>query len=349
MLTLSEAELYLRRDRTRYLATASLGTWFLVSSHMLTASWVSGLIILRLLFQRVAPFPVSGRQSWSLLAAITLSTVATILWPHQDPLKMLSIAGAPENPPFGQNLFSETWYTFLLGVPALLYFVRQKQHQLWLLWFAGTWFALIVSKLLGMSFGSRFLFFQQFFLHAAIAEVMALTFKLALRRNRRKFDRPLLAITTLCIFGIVLSPQFRGAVSGRDQLAAPLELLNAPANRKVFSDKWGVFSSSIGPGDIVLTPGDESANYLAVYVGSRSVLSLFPFFVKDIKERQEATNIFLDPSQPWDARKEVLKKYQVTKVLIPRHRPDLAEQLRETLGQPIFQSDDYFVFAVEQF
>ena len=55
LLCLSETELYLRGGRKAHLFRLGLGTWTLFISHIISAGWLVGLLLLRLTYQRLVP------------------------------------------------------------------------------------------------------------------------------------------------------------------------------------------------------------------------------------------------------------------------------------------------------
>ena len=344
ILSLSEAELYLRHGRHRHLAIVGVGLWFLTISHMLSASWLVGLLVLRVMFRKVPPAEKDTGKSWAVIATIILAILATSLWPYLSALKILTLASHPENPPFGERVLEEVWYPFLLGLPALIYFFYCKQHRVLLLWFAGTWFAFLTSAALDLSFGNRFIFFQAFFLHVAIAEIITLGLRTGMTQGLRKPDRPALAITAVCIVGILASPQISEArEEGFGQLPSPFKLLTMPSNRELFAKEWAPYRSFIGEGDIVMTPPDLSPAYLATYTRSRSVVGIYAF--PGSEARVEAVELFFDPNAPWSAREEVLKRYGVTKVLVPIEQAEHAKDVQKHLGDALFRGDRYLVFS----
>jgi hypothetical protein len=346
MLTLAEAELYLRSGRSRHLLTIFLGIWCILLSHLLSASWLIGLLGLRLIFRKSIPAEESLGKSWRLAATMVLSLVATPVWPYLDILRILALAGHPENPPFGQNVLSEIWYPFLLGVPALLYFLKRGQHRLIVVWFTGTWFAFLTCKLLGLSFGNRYIFFQQFFLHIAIAEILTTGYRSVVEKRTEPLDRTLMGIMGICTIGILASPQIFEAFRGPNRLKSPLELLGAPPNRQVFLEKWGAYSPHVNSSDIVLTPVDHhySPAYLATYTGCRSIVG--PYALPRTEQTKVDMARFLDPSLPWSERQPVLEKYKVTKVLIPRVQEEQFGPIEDFLGPAIYRGEDYIVFSV---
>ena len=347
ILSLSESELYLRHGRYRHLATIGVGLWFLTISHMLSASWLVGLLVLRVMFRKAIPAEQDLGKSWAVVATIIVAILATSLWPYLSALKILTLAGHPENPPFGKRVLEEVWYPFLLGLPALFYFNSRKQHRVLLLWFTGTWLAFLSSSALGLSFGNRFIFFQAFFLHVAIAEIVTLTLRTGLTQGLRKLNRLVLAMAAVCTIGILASPQISQArEEGFDQLPSPLKLLTIPSNREVFAQEWAPYKVCIGEGEIVMTPPDLSPAYLATYTRCRSVVGIYAF--PGSEERVGAVELFFDPNAPWPAREETLRRHNVTKVLVPVDQAEHAKDIQKHLGEPLFRGERYLVFPVKK-
>lgn len=188
------------------------------------------------------------------------------------------------------------------------------------------------------------MFFQQFFLHVAIAEVLALGFREAITDGVKAMSRSLRTIMLICIIGVLASPQIHGPHEGPDTLESPVELLRSPPNRQVFESKWGQYRPFLGPSDIILTPPDKSPAYFSSYTGCRSLVGIYriPF----TEERAADVERFLDPRIAWQDKLPILKKHKVSKVLLYPTQKEQRAQLEEHLGPPVFESDDYLVFSV---
>jgi hypothetical protein len=344
LLTLAETELYLRSGRYRHLFSIAIGVWVLFISHVLSAGWLLGLIFLRISFHLVHPEKESQGNPWLLAGVVAVSLLTTRFWPYFDVLRFFTLTGQAEDPPFGRNIFSEVWYPFLLGIPALVFFAIRGQHRLLLLWFAGTWGAFLLCKLLGIGFGARYIFFQQFFLHVAIAEIMTLGLRKWLSKDERA-SRPLLVLFGVSCLGVILSPQIYGAFYAPDRLRSPKELLALPSNRELLESKWSAYRRSLGPGDIVLTPLDESPAYLSAYTGCRSIVGVHTTLLRDTEERRTAVAEFFDANLPWEQRLRGLTAYDVTKVLVPRDR---ADEIEKIVGPPLQAETDYAVYSAAQ-
>lgn len=347
LLALAETELYLRNGRSRHLLAVLAGFWCIALSHMLTASWLLGLLALRILFRPLIPPEQNLGSSGKFAAGMVLASGATLLWPYLDVLRIFDRAGYPENPPFGQHLASEMWYPFLLGLPALVYFLKRKRHRLLALWFAGTWLAFFVARLLGLAFGNRFIFFQLFFLHVVIAEALALGLKRAIKHGFKPTGLSLVTLVCLFSLGTLASPQLREATFGYNKLARPIQLYRLPSNRETLYRKWSPFRTYIRPEEVVLTPLDDAPAYLATYTGCRCLLGLYP--IAGSVQRKAEVARFMSPGVPWAEKRKTLVKYGVGKVLVKTTRPALLRQLHNHLGPPIFSTQDYLLFKGEDY
>ena len=75
----------------------------------------------------------------------------------------------------------------------------------------------------------------------------------------------------------------------------------------------------------------------------------FAFIVPDYSSRKAAVNDFLTPGADWSARRTVIERYGVTKILLTRASGTLiiGGELSQYLGEAVFKTPDLMLFNIK--
>ena len=134
MLAYAVSERYFRRPKIGHLLVLGLIVWFTLLSHIITGSWLFGILGLRALWELGRGWfrPNSSRATYrpalALLGLLFSAAAMTLAWPYFDVLGYLEFTGMPENPPFGKKPIRELGLLFLFGIPAVLFLASRKKH-----------------------------------------------------------------------------------------------------------------------------------------------------------------------------------------------------------------------------
>jgi hypothetical protein len=345
-----------RRDDLRYAALAVvLGV--LVLTHVLTASWAIGVVLLY-----AADTSIRAQNAGPIArTALALGVAAAMgfAWPYSSPLGHRSMTGVQEGSVFGKSPFVDFPTLYALAVPCAAYLVwRFRRHQFWVLATVATLGALATWHVLDISFGNRYAFFAAFFAQFIVAEVMTLgIFALVgplreLDEVRRWpwLDRPfvLVAFAVACLAWIP-SPMIEQArkkgVLG--SLPSPRELAERPSPHDAYYRQFATIAPYVFRGDVVLTPVARTVFDLASITGARVASSPNALQVPDQNLRASDVGRFFGESTEPEVRANIARHYRATKVLLPSHLFRLADSIAATFGAPLYRDDAYAVWKLD--
>ncbi len=277
-------------------------------SHALTGSFV--LVCLGALALATGRLE---RPQLALGLAVLGAFLLALSWPYYDVLGHRAYLSTPENAPFqGKELSSflrayvlAGWAWVLLGMP-------RRSFALIACW-AASLGALFTLEALGVSYAARFGLFAAFFAFVLVAEGTSWALaSLRLRPWAASSFLLALAVTLLTTPGI-------GAEARRGRpILGPLELLAAPIPADPIDPYALALADLLSPADVVMMPLDHLAFDLAALSGARVVLSPFASRVPDAAAREAAVQAFFDEATSVTTRQEILKRYGVSVVLVPR-------------------------------
>ncbi len=160
----------------------------LLLSHILTASWVIGMVGLRGLYAvavawripfrqgQVGPTPTlrdSATMFGKILAAI-MCCVLSLLWPYYSLFLVANFGTVEDGAIFGDHPFHFMLAVYTLGLIAAIPAVKAGRHLFWIVAFVATTGVWIVFHIAGIHFGDRYVFFMAFFPQVIIADAASL-------------------------------------------------------------------------------------------------------------------------------------------------------------------------------
>jgi hypothetical protein len=338
----------------------------LVLAHPLTASWSIGIVGLRALYlfatattelRREGRFALTAlpsvmMPSLALTGALALGIALSLLWPYYSPLGLGQLAGLQQNDEFGSNPFSGIPATYLLAIAALLLSARLSVYRFWIVAFVATWGALELLRTLGIALADRYAFFMGFFAQFIVADcaAAALTQFFSARgkdagapRGRRAMHGVYLALFAIAfVYSPVLHAPLR---SGILSLRAWRE--GQPGERAYYS-RWEPIRAAIHPGEVLMmAPAFEEGFAIPAVTGAKVIAAVVMDGVPDAEERTRAVQRFFTAGQKPEVRRQDLKRWRATKVVLIAPTLNLAGEMEALLGPPVWRDQTHIVFTVE--
>jgi hypothetical protein len=346
-----------KKARLRDYLVLILVLGLLLSSHVLTASWVFGIVglygaITGITRRRVQPV------LWAL-GALGGGLGLTLLWPYASFFGQSSLQGTREGSIFGSSPFNDFPNLYALAIPGAAYlWWRLRRHGFWVLGALVTLAALFVWRRMGVSYGNRYAFYAAFFPQFILAEVMALGWAALLGpvplllagRKLARWDKPLLISMLFVACTVWLaSPMLATArqSEGWGKLWSPRAVLRRPPQHDVYYAQFAGAADYLSPSDVVLMPVSRTVLDLASVTGASVVSTPLVLRLRDAGERFRSVAQFFDRRTPPQRRSAIALKYGVSRVLVPRRQFPLLGELRKSFGEPLYQGDRYAVFGVE--
>jgi hypothetical protein len=340
---------FLRDGRRTPLGLLLFVLWLLLLTHVLTASWVVGIVGLRALHDAVV------RKAWrrpaALLATIGVAVALTAVWPYYSFFGQRSLGGVSERAAHGKRPFQDFFGLYVVAAPCLLWLLlRARRHGFWALGFVATLCALRVQQALGIDYGNRYTFFMGFFAQLAVAEVAACLplgghDDVRVSRADRGFAGLVVIMATVAAF---LAPTFRQARQrGVDRLVSPVKLWRAPSAHDAYYARWAGLAAQLQPTDLVLMPISRDAFDLASIKGIHVVCSHNAYAVPGYVDlRRDVDHAF----QAQSGAEEVLElatRHGANTLLVPRKQLTLVARTTAALGPPAYQDADYVLYRLK--
>ncbi len=364
LLAFATVEQLFEKKQFRYAVLVAPLLWTLILVHLITASWVIGIIGVRFLFEIIANH--HGRKDdltplfAGLASSILLAVILVFFWPYSDLVELSKHATVSENPPFGLGWAAITTFAglYILALPSFYVLGAEKRGKLLILSFLATATALILFKVVGLQFGYRYVFFMAFFAQVAVSEASAIGIHTMIRmirdlKNKTRqssFSSVAVSLIAICtLLAVLQAPLMKQSwfeLNGTKRLSIP-ELWARPNSAEVFYAKFPELRNMLSKGDIVLiSPNDFLSYQIAVLTGARSVVVNLSPIVPDYKARKKAVSNFLTANTPWASRLLILEKYGVTNVLLSRRSKTLflSDELEDQMGPPIIKSRNLILF-----
>jgi hypothetical protein len=336
-----------RERRLAKVAVLAAVLWALLLTHVLTASWVIGIVGLHGLLQSV-----ERRSAVPLAAAVATTAVAVVLalsWPYSPFLGQGSLSGVNEGSTFGKSPFIDFPDLYAVAMPACAYLLlRLRRHGFWLLGLVATLAALALWRSLHISFGNRYAFFAAFFAQFLVAEVMALGIfalvgplsELSPTRAFSWLDRPLsiIVLAAACVAWLP-SPMIEraGKVPELGSLLSPAALLELSSPEDAYYRQFADLRPYLARGDVVLTPVSRAVFDLASVTGAQVVSAPNALRVPDRIERGRDVSKFFERVTTRTERAEIVHRYGVTKIRVPEGDNLLLAALTELFGEPVYR------------
>lgn len=347
-------EVLKQRGRARDFAALVSVLSVLLLTHVLTASWVIGIVGLFALWTSVQQRSLKP-LAWAALA-FGLSLLAAVSWPYSSFFGQQSLIGVKEGAPFGGFPWKEFPLIYAIGLACFGYlWFRLRRHGFWLVSLLATLGALAAWHAVDFHFGDRYALFALFPLQFVTAEVMAMAIYgllgLAdgLPDAERRPQRPLLW-AALMLMGLCWLPSPMMAVARRDtgwgRLPSPVRIAQRPSQHDQYYESFATLKPHLGELDVVLTPVSRAVFDLASVTGASVVASPNAWSVPDRLARAKAVTDFFNAKTAPDTRAAIARQWAATRVLVPRAQFALLPKLVETFGEPLYRDGQQALLAV---
>jgi len=338
--------------------------WLVTLVHALTASWVYGIVglmLLRELWRLHCSESIHSPKSVAFFAAaVAASLPLLLLWPYFDPVLLAKVGGLPETAPFKEGLLPLTAMAtlYLLAIPSFALLWRSENGRFLLSALLATAGALLLWRLLGLDFGSRYMFFAAFFAQVAVADAAgsgarrALDYVAQFRwRERGHTVRllPWMTVTVLTLAALYQSDflyrAWRDSTGQNTRGYGIGELASAPNAADAFRAAYEDLAAMLDPGDTIIASPDDNINYhVAALTGARAVAVRFALRVPDFARRKRDANRFFAGSTPPDQTKAILHKYRVDYIVLTADLLEHRRRFDADYGLPLLVSDSFIVY-----
>jgi hypothetical protein len=343
-----------QRGRGRDFAGLVIVLSVLLLTHVLTASWVIGIVGLFALWtsaQQRSPRPLI----WSALA-LGLSLLTAVSWPYSSFFGQQSLIGVKEGAPFGGFPWKEFPLIYAIGLACFGYlWLRLRRHGFWFVSLLATLAALGVWHAIDFHFGDRYALFALFPLQLATAEVMAMAVYALLGlpaglpeaapRRERQLLWAGLALICLCWL-----PSPMMAVARRDsgwgRLPSPIGIVQRPSQHDLYYESYAALKPHLGERDVVLTPVSRAVFDLASVTGASVVASPNAWSVPDRLARAKAVTDFFNVKTAPGTRAAIARHWGASRVLVPRAQFGLLPGLVQIFGEPLYRDDQQVLLSV---
>lgn len=345
-----------RGERLRDALVLGLVLGVLLMTHVLTASWVLGILGLHVLWLQFHHLRQQRQLRWRglllPLAALAIGVGLAAIWPYAPLFGQRSMWDVKEPHDFGYPL-KDMPNLYAVSVPCFAYLaLRLRRHYFWLLGMLATAAALHVWRVTDFSFGYRYSFFTAFFPQFVIAEVLALSVyallgplvELSRARRWAWLDRPfVVGVLLASLVAWLISPMWGLArnETGFGRLLSPLALLRQPSPMLEYYERFAELTPHLSEADLVLFPLSRDAFDLASITGAEVISSPNALMVPDRWQRERAVIRFFQPAASLAARDEVVATYNPTKLVLPAWRFGLLGKLTGQYGPPRLRTERF--------
>lgn len=360
---------YARSEKLRYYFLYLLCSVFIFLTHPLTASFFllgSGLLALtegKRKIQNVLLFGLS----------VLIIFICALFWPYHSFIEAVIKSTTTDwYYPFRMHLYdTRNIYRMgpaLLGLPVIALFLIRRQYAFISWGFLLCTLIYLLSYVLNIRLGERYIFFIMVFLHLALAwyfsRLELLSFSTISKTLTSLSERNLHVVFFLII--ITLSIFYQCAKLGFEQAGylitfKPRPLVHTYRNPL---DNYRSLQAKLKEGDIVLT--DPLTAWLLPALTGAKITALYHNnpLVPDNNQRVHDTLTFYNSSTSLEMRKVILKKYGGTHVLLNLHRMQENEINRlndyyqnfkidqrlmndvQKMGKIIFRNDQLILFEL---
>ncbi len=315
----------LRHDRSA-LRTAGLAALLglLLLSHVLTASWVIGMLGLRGLYVLAR-----DRDGWFLLRlgiAIAAALALAALWPYSPFFGQSRLLDIHVQAEFGRRPLADFANLYLVALPCAAWLLGwRRRHLFAVLAFAATFAALAICRALGITFGNRYSFFMAFWAQLLVSEA-ATAGILALRArgngpaspSRRAWllDRlaPVLLLAAAALAWLP-SPMWRqDSRRGPARLLSPRQLWRLPPSHDQYYQRWAGLAPYLHRGDVVLMPVDRAAFDIASVTGAQVIASPNALWAPGFMSRASDVALFFSEQASSELRLQIASRHCATRV-----------------------------------
>jgi hypothetical protein len=348
------------------LAILTLLIAFLLLSHLITASWVIGIVGLRGLYAVAVAWRPASRQGQmgttnalreaaatfaKILAALVAAVCLSLLWPYYSLLQLGSFGAVAEGAPFGSQPFHFMLAVYALGLVAAVQAILAGRHLFLIVAFLATMGAWATFRLAGLNYGDRYVFFMAFFPQVLIADAASLAIERVFRRtpdgNQQGLARMGAGIyLAALVAAIIWAPSMHG--EWRGLIKSPYLLWRIPAADKVFYNHWEPYRTALKPGDVVMMPYDEGepAMNLAAVTGARMVAVQFSDDVPDFADRTASVDQFFSRGANAETRLGELRRWHANKIVLVGPTLELEADMEALVGKPLYRDASAIVYGV---
>ncbi len=350
------------------LATLTLLITFLVLSHLITASWVIGIVGLRGLYAVAAARLLTLREEQigsttgmrhsmatfvKILAVILAAVSLSLFWPYYSLFELGNFGTMVEGAPFGSQPFHFMLAVYTLGLVAAIPAIKAGRHLFWVVAFVATMGAWATARLAGLNYGDRYIFFMAFFPQVIIADAAALAIERVWRKtpdgNQKRLARMGSGIyLAALVAAIIWTPIMRG--EWMDLIRMPSSLWHMPATDKAFYDWMETYRTALKPGDVVMMSYNERvlAMDLAAVTGARMVAVQFSDDVPDLPVRADSVERFFSSGASAETRLGELRRWQANRILLIGPTLELEPDITALVGKPIYRNPWVIIYRVSR-
>lgn len=208
----------------------------------------------------------------------------------------------------------------LLGIPIVFNYIIKKEYKFVYYGFASCFFIYILTGIMKISMGSRYIFFIVFFLHLAIAREFRVRNLLSFSTIKHVFcssDRRkwidmflILILFTSIVFNVGLAYARYFADQEKDKI-----VIHGYDYGHIDFKGYNFLKEKVGRYEVVMS--DRRTSWLIPSFSGKAVclLHVNPF-IPDLEERSDGVETFFDAKTTSETRVKILKKYKVSHILL---------------------------------
>jgi hypothetical protein len=353
-------------DKSRRIELAALTAVIslLLSSHVLTAGWVVGVVGVHsawVSLRRRSLIPLV-----SAVGVVGVALVPVLLWPYAPFLDQIgdtplvrSMQHINRRLTWGDAPLAEFPTLYALAAPCFAYvWWRLRRHGFWFVALVATLGALWLWRQLGQSYGNRYAGFAVFFAQFIVAEVAALGIfalfgplpQLPVERRFARTDRPLsIAVLAVAALSWSVSPMRATAQQTENygRLSSIRALLRRPSAEDVYYRQFSDVAPHVHAEDVVMMPVSRAVLDFASTTGASVIATQLAMRVSDGNARFRAVARFFDSRTSGDTRVAIAGQYGATKILLSSREFHLLPALTATFGEPIVRTEQHALLAIQ--
>ena len=316
---------YVRYGKIRSYVSYVLFAVFIVMTHPLTGSFFLLSSFLLVITERERGLKRLGFY----LVTLVIIAVCSLLWPYYSFIDAVSKSITTDwYPAFRMYLYdTRNIYRMgpaLLGLPIIVLLFMRKKCCFISYGFLLCSLIYVASYIINIRLGERYIFFTIFFLHLSLAWYFSTLELLSFSKIRGVFSHLNEKNVHVLFFTVILALSifYQGTKLSFEQAGYLINYKPKPIFQKYENplDTYTLMKNKLRKGDIVMS--DPLTSWLIPAFTGAKIVSLYHNnpFVSDNKERVQDATTFYDATTPLTARKEIVKKYGITHVLLNFNR-----------------------------
>ncbi len=294
---------------------------FIFTAHPLTGSFFflcSFLVVMTEGERRV-------KHLVTFLGSVVLIYLISLLWPDY-PFTKAVVTTATTNWSLGFRMYLYSARNIfkmgpaLLGLPVLFLLLMRRKYPFIVWGFLLCSLIYVLTYVINIRLGERYIFFVIFFLHLALALYFSSLELLSPKTIREVLVNPQEKNIHMLFFLIIvgLSISYQLAKLGAEQLGYEISFRPKPVLEKYTNpvDNYRFLTGRIGEGDIVMS--DPLTAWLLPALTGAKITALYHDnpLVPDNNQRVEDAIAFFDPATPLHTRRTIARTYRVSHVLL---------------------------------